>query len=844
MIRLQDIVAAAKGTLLQAGQDAFTGFCYDSRRAQVGELFVALVTNTGDGHDYVGQAVARGVAGVLCERPIEAPPGVAVVLVPDTAQALLAYARHIFATCALPVIAVTGSVGKTTTKELIAAIMGQDRAVFKSPESYNGRLGLPIALGGLEPTHELAVLELAADSLGEIRELAAIVRPSVAIVTRVADAHLTVFGSRETIAREKGALLSAVPVGGVAILNADDPLVRAMDVPQGVTRRLVGRAADADMHIDGIRTGWSGTCVELTYGHTHVQIETPLLGEHQAHVVAQAAAAARWLGMSWAQIVDGVRACTPPPGRLVNLPGLRGSRLLDDSYNASPAATLAALDALAALPARRRVFVLGDMTELGSVALSSHQEVGRRAAQVVDRFITYGDLAAHAGTAARQAGLAPERIVACHARSDAIAAAGDGLGEGDVVLVKGSASCRLEEVVRALMAEPQLAPQLLARQHPAFGLAHTSMPDRPAWLEIDMEAVAGNVRALRRLIGPDVALMAVLKADAYGHGAVRVARTALNNGAAWLGVASLNEALVLREAGIDAPVLILGYTPPWEARTAVANAITVALYDLQVARALSCAANDLGLVARAHLKVDSGMGRLGLQPEEVAGFLRQAMPFPGLVIDGIFSHLATADEPDLSYVFEQQRRFEAALESAAKEGCRPRWVHMAGSAATLRLPNCRYNLVRPGIALYGLAPSPDAPLPAGMRPALQFKCQVAQVKTIPAGGSVGYGRAFRATVPTRIAVIPVGYADGFRRSPSNWGEVLVHGQRAPLVGNVCMDQAMIDVSAIDGVRTGDEVVLIGQQGGLSISAEDVAARLGTISYEVVSALLARVPRVV
>ncbi|MEN6478555.1 MAG: alanine racemase [Anaerolineales bacterium] len=843
MITLNDLIAATCGLLRQPGPHDFAGWSFDSRRTHPGELFVALVTATGDGHDHVADAVAAGAKGVLCQQPVSAPDGVAVVQVPDTTDALLAYARYVLAARRLPVVAVTGSSGKTTTKELIATILAQGRAVFRSPESFNGRLGLPIALGGLTPQHELAVLELAADSLGEIAEAARIVRPTVAVVTNVSDSHLTAFGSREAVAREKAALLDEVVPGGVAILNADDPLVRAMTSPASVARVRVGRAADADLRLVDVEGGWEGLRIRLREGAREVTLETSLLGEHQAQLVAQAAAAARWLGSPWDEIAAGVRAAAPLPGRMIALAGVEGSRLLDDSYSANPASVLAALDTLAALPVHgRRTLVLGDMSDLGALAVTWHERVGERAAQVADSLVTLGDLAARAGLAACRSGLSAEQVTLCHATGDAVAAARRGLGEGDVVLVKGSAESRMEEVVRALMAEPERAPQLLARQHAAFGQAHTAMPGRPAWLEIDMEAVAGNVRILRELIGPEVALMAVLKGDAYGHGAIRVGRTALNNGATALGVASLNEAVALRDAGIEAPILILGYLPPWEAREAVAQGIAVALYDRQVARALSRAAQDLGRPAVAHLKVETGMGRLGVQPEEVAGLVQEALGLPGLAIEGIFSHLATADEPDLSYARWQQARFERAIQAARAVGCRPRWVHLANSAATLRLPEARYNLVRPGIALYGLAPSAAVPLPEGMRPAMQFKCQVAQVRWIDAGASVGYGRSFVASQPTRVAVIPVGYADGFRRGPRNWGEVLVRGQRAPLLGNVCMDQTMIDVTAIPGVRAGDEVVLIGRQGQEAITAEDVAARLGTIHYEVISALLARVPR--
>jgi alanine racemase len=413
----------------------------------------------------------------------------------------------------------------------------------------------------------------------------------------------------------------------------------------------------------------------------------------------------------------------------------------------------------------------------------------------------------------------------------------------DVVLIKGAREERMEEITRRLMRDPASAPDLLVRQEPAFRHVRLALPERPTWLEVDLEAIAGNLHQVRRIVGPDVALMVVLKADGYGHGAVRIARTAMNNGARMLGVACLSEGVLLRRAEIDAPILALGYTPAWQARDAVLNEITATVFDLDTTRAFSRAAGEVGQTARVHVKVDTGMGRLGLLPDQVLPFLRQAVLLPHLEIEGILTHFSVADEADKSYTRWQLDRFAAVLAQVREAGIHVPLAHAANSAALLTLPEARFDMVRLGIALYGLAPSPDTPLPPGFRPALSFKTRVAQVKALSPGSAVSYGNTYRTQGKETIAVIPVGYADGFRRAPAHWGHVLVRGQRAPIVGRVCMDQTMIDVTHIPGVRQGDEVVLIGQQGTESITVEQVAERLGTINYEVVSEILARVPRV-
>ncbi len=367
-------------------------------------------------------------------------------------------------------------------------------------------------------------------------------------------------------------------------------------------------------------------------------------------------------------------------------------------------------------------------------------------------------------------------------------------------------------------------------------------PGRPTWVEVDLSAIAHNVRRLRDIVGPGVDIMAVLKADGYGHGAVKVAHTALSSGARMAGVACVSEGIALRQAGITAPVLVLGYTPAWQAREALLNDITVTVFSVNVARALSKVAGELDRRARVHIKVDTGMGRLGLLPHQVSGFMREIADLPHLEIEGIFTHFSVADS-DPDYTRWQLARFREVLDELRRMGFTFRYIHAANSAALLTLPESRFNLVRAGIALYGLNPSPQTPLPSDFRPALTFKTQVAQVKTLPPGSYVSYGNTYRTKDYERIAVIPVGYADGFRRAPRHWGEVLVRGQRAPIVGRVCMDQTMINVTHIPHVEQGDEVVLIGRQGEEEITADEVAERLGTINYEVVSEILARVPRV-
>jgi alanine racemase len=784
-------------------------------------------------------------------------------VIDDTRQALVDWARYILRKLDPAVVAITGSSAKTTAKELAAAVLSARHTVFRNRGSYNDRYGLPIALGRLAPEHEVAVLEMACDGVDEIRDLAALVRPRIGVVTNVNEAHLAYLGSLEAIAAEKGRLVEALPPaqeGGLAILNYDDPRVRAMATRTQARVVTFGLDPDADLVAGGVQADSEGTTFTVFVkdffpvpgrrGRRKLAVRLQLLGRHSVYAALAAVAVGLAMEVPLDEALAALAAVRPLPGRLNPLPGAKGALILDDSFNASLASTLIALDALALFREGRRIAVLGDVLDSPGgpdpgpepFEARAYRQIGEQVARVADRLIAQGDGARQVAAAARAAGLAAERIVVTYTGEDTLRKL-ERLEAGDTVLVKGGVESRLERVVAGLLAEGSPAAGQLVRQTGGWRKVRLLRPGRPTWLEVDLEAIAHNVRRVADLVGPDVRLLAVLKADAYGHGAVRAARTALNNGASCVGVASINEGTVLRRSGIAAPILVLGFTPAWQARELVLADLSATVFDLEVARALSRAAGELDRRVRVHVKVDSGMGRLGLLPDEVLPTVQALMCLPHLVVEGIFTHFSVADS-DPGYTKRQLARFRRVLAELAAAGMEVPLAHAANSAAILTLPESHLDMVRLGLAMYGLDPSPQVRCPPDFRPALAFKTQVAQVKTLPPGSFVSYGNTYQTEGEQTIAVIPVGYADGFRRAPDHWGEVLVKGQRVPIVGRVCMDQTMIDVSHVPGIRQGDEVVLIGRQGAEQITAEDVARRLGTINYEVVSQILARVPRVV
>ncbi len=365
---------------------------------------------------------------------------------------------------------------------------------------------------------------------------------------------------------------------------------------------------------------------------------------------------------------------------------------------------------------------------------------------------------------------------------------------------------------------------------------------RPTWAEIDLAATRHNVRCIRAITGPAVKILAMVKAEAYGHGMASIARAAEQAGASMLGVATLSEALALNGAS-SLPRVVVGWTPGWLAEPAIQNDVTCAIADLETAADFARAAQRLGKPAHIHVKVDTGMGRLGFFPEEAAEAIATIAAMPGLVVDGVYSHFSKADETDAAYTYQQFEIFKQVLNEIAAHGLEIPIKHVSNSPSILRFPEMHLDMVRPGIILHGLDPSDDVPCPSDFKPVMTLKTLIASVKVLPPGSLISYGGTYTTQDYERIAVIPIGYADGFRRKPNNWGEVLVRGRRAPIVGRVCMDQCMINVTHIPDVKMGDEVVLIGAQGDDRIRAEDVAVKLGTNNYEVTSMVMARVPRI-
>jgi len=363
---------------------------------------------------------------------------------------------------------------------------------------------------------------------------------------------------------------------------------------------------------------------------------------------------------------------------------------------------------------------------------------------------------------------------------------------------------------------------------------------RSTWVEVDLQAIADNIKTFRAHLPGQTKIMAVVKADGYGHGAIPVAKAALVAGAEYLGVAMLEEAIELRQAGITAPILVLGYIPAEFVAIAIEHDVTITVYHEELVPEIQAAVEKLNKEAKVHLKIDTGMGRIGVRTkEEFTRLLGAVQQSPRIKLEGAFTHFACADEEDSSYTEQQLQQFTKILETYEIP-----LIHCSNSAAAILFPNQGYNMIRLGISLYGQYPSAYTKgKGVQLKPAFSLKAKVSHVKQVPAGAFISYGATYQVKEPSYIATVPIGYADGFSRSLSNRGSALIRGKRVPIIGRICMDQLMVDVSSVPDCRLGDEVVLIGKQGVEEITVDEVADLLHTINYEVTCMISKRVPRI-
>lgn len=790
---------------------------FDTRRIHDGTplLFLALKGENRDGHQFISQAFSKGVRHFLLSDGSKLPEGCSAIVVADTVAALQAFAAAHRSRFHYPVIAITGSNGKTTVKEWLVTLLGDRFTVVKSPLSYNSQIGVPLSLLQMGDRHTLAIIETGISRQGEMARLERIIQPDIGILTHFGDAHAEGFPSEEEKLQEK--LLLFVHTHALLADAADDLVFQELQAfvrshPQELA--TLGYSPAHSHVLSAIRTSASTLHAKL---HDH-PLEIPLTGEAALFNAALATMACLHLGLSFEEVQPRLHLLRPVSMRMEMITDNPEITIINDAYNADLSSVKNALSLLAtARYHEARMLVLTDMDHQGHAQERVQKEILDLAVQTLgaENLMVIGPVFDRM--------LADVPWIASYPSAEAFIQAFDyDRFRNHTILLKGARRFGLDRLI------PYLSRRATA-----------------TWFKVNMNALAHNYRQFRARLPQTAQIMAMVKAFAYGSGSWEIAQAVVREGVNQLAVAYTSEGIMLRTRGIHVPIMVMNADLQSVEQLYRFNLVPE-VYGLDFLRQYLAAGHRLGVTRfPIHVKVDTGMGRLGWdwqQPHDLITYLRSE---PGVEVESVLSHLASADVPGLdAYTHAQVQRFLAFYDhlTAAIPFDRPPLRHICNTAGMLRFPEYAFEMVRLGIGLYGTPPYPDAGI--DLQEIGSLHTTVTQVHEYPAGTPIGYGCSERTHGVARIATLPIGYADGIRRSLGNGkGSFLVRGRRAPVIGRVCMDMLMLDVTHVPGAAAGDEVVLMGGQGDDFISVEEIASRCDTISYEVLTGISQRVRRV-
>ncbi|MDP2305413.1 MAG: alanine racemase [Pseudomonadota bacterium] len=783
------------------------GVTIDSRHVRPGEAFFALGGRHADGHRFVTEAMAAGAAVAIVSRgwvPTAGDPLRIEVDSPLTAlQRLAAWHR---ARAIGRVVAITGSNGKTVVKDALTALLSARYRVASSPGSWNSQIGVPLAVLAAPPGTQIGVFEAGVSEPGEMPAIADLLRPDYGVLTNVGVAHIARFGGRDRIAREKLRLFHAVSADGWVLLP-DDPVVDPSPLgctllrPSGCSPRIVQRSNTP-----------TGTLLTLSFEGEHIQVPVRTRSAPLLHDLLLAMIAAHRLGVTPSEIAAALHDYSLGPTRMETWRTPDGVTIVNDAASADPLSVQAALETVASSPEAtgRRIFVFGGMRELGARDAQDHALIGRLAAL---KGFTHLVLLPHAAlrhTAAAWRAVSPDAPVIEVANVGAIRDVIRPLAQaGDTILVKGPRNEGLAAAAREIWESMS-----------------------PRRLLVDLGAIRENIARFRELCGPQVAVLAMLKAWAYGTELARVASALQASGVDWIGVSAADEGAFARRAGVHLPILVT-LLDLEEVDKVVRYRLTPVVYSLALARSLSDALRAMGASCDVHIEIDSGMGRLGVSLADALPAARFVRASGVLRLTGLMTHLSSADDPEADdYTLTQLHGFDEAVAAIRAEGDEPLVIHAAATSGAARFPSARHDLVRLGLGLYGIYPSPAVAEAVELQLAVAFVSRLAQVATYARGQRVGYNGTFTVeTDELRVGIVEAGYHDGVPWRLSNQGEVRVNGRAARIIGRVSMDSMAIDLSGVPDAGVGDEVLIFGAHDGQVLRPEGVAQTAGTSPYE-------------
>jgi alanine racemase len=807
---LSGIAAATGGSL--HGPDRLIGhLSIDTRQPfpPEGTLFIALSGKHHDGHRYIAELRQRGVRSFVVRRGSVVPgEGESLIEVDNTLAALQDLAAWHRAQFHLPVIGITGSNGKTVVKEWLNQLLSPEERIVRSPGSWNSQVGVPLSVWEIGAEDSLGIFEAGISEPGEMQVLAHIIAPDIGIFTNIGPAHSANFISDEAKAAEKAKLFHDAKT---VVYCRDHPAVHAvLSALDGPALRAWSRKEEAYLRILQETTDGTATRLALRCDGTDFDVLIPFPDSASVENALHCITLLTVLGRTPKTIAEAIHQLRPVSMRLEMLPGINNGTLLNDAYSNDLASLTIALSQLARMATGRpKTVVLSDIAESSEAPAQLYARIaGLLRAAEVEQLIAVGpEMQAHAALFNGSARFFRDAEHLLQALPEPPV-------NGAVTLVKGARRFGLERVVE----------RWEERSHGTV-------------MEVDLEAMRHNLNHYRESCGPKVRIMAMVKAGGYGSGAVELARFFAHEQVAWLGVAYADEGIELRRHGIRTPVLVMNPEPvPME--TLHRHQLQAEVYDARSLKAAMDFAAHVPDAPPVHIKLDTGMHRLGFMPADVPELLEALRGNRTLRVASILSHLAASEDPAHDDFTREQITLFRTLSSAIIEvlGYEP-LLHIANSAGATRFPEARFSMVRLGIGLHGIGA--DAKETAQLIPTGTLRTVIAQVKEIPAGDSISYGRKARTTAPMRIAVLPIGYADGLsRRLGEGRGRVWIHNKEARTVGAICMDMCLVDITDIH-CRAGDDAFVFSPEHPL----QDYARDLGTIPYEALTAISPRVKRV-
>jgi len=807
---IHDIAKIADGRLVQEGSNcSIERLLIDSRKlTHAGDgLFFAIRSDRNDGHNYIHDAYRAGVRNFVAEHQPDSAivPEANVVVVKNSVKALQQVAAAHRRKFDIPVVGITGSNGKTIVKEWLNQLLCDDYNIVRSPKSYNSQIGVPLSVWNMENIHTLALIEAGISMPGEMDELAKIIAPTIGIFTSIGSAHSENFLSKRQLIGEKLNLFAHCPV----VICPEDGDIAALIQPWLATKTIL-RMPSAE-HATRASTATSST-IELKWNDVSLEFQLSFRDKASIENCITCITLMLYLGLAPATIQQRLGRLTPLEMRLQLLEGENDCTLVNDAYSNDLHSLEIALDFLAHHARQQaKTIILSDLFQTGLSDDELHKRIARLiGGKGITQFIGIGP------SMAKHASYYPEHSLFFSSTESYLAQLTTDEYVKRAILIKGARDFRFERIVSAFQQQ-----------------THDTV------LEINLNALAHNLRYFKSKLPAPTKLMVMVKAFGYGSGAEEVASLLEFNKADYLAVAYTDEGVELRKAGISLPIMVMNPERS-SLPTLIRHKLEPEIYSFRTAnnflQALQAA--EISEPYAVHIKIDTGMHRLGFIPDEMQELCAWLDRHSMIKVASVFTHLAASDDPQLDdFTHKQLNAFEASSERIALHVKTPFLRHALNTGGIERFPNASMDMVRLGIGLYGVSAS------GGDQQHLQtpgkWKTVISQIKHIKGGESVGYSRAFVAPFDMTIATIPVGYADGLRRTMSNGqGYVMVRGEKAPIVGNVCMDMTMIDVSATK-CSEGDEVELFGEH----ISLLEFARMCNTIPYEVLTSVSQRVKRV-